>query len=90
MLGLVDVAIWTRAGEPVKPRAGGPVEVKESRRWLAGAEAAQACLGETAARLIVVAGREGDLDNHLARRPAGPNLRVPARHDRARGPRTGR
>ena len=24
VLGLVDVAIWTRAGEPVKPRAGGP------------------------------------------------------------------
>ena len=79
-----------RANRSSRGRAGRPVEDKESRRWLAGAEAAQACLGETAARLIVVAGREGDLDNHLARRPAGTDLLVPARHDRARWPRTGR
>ncbi|MGY2050934.1 IS4 family transposase [Methylobacterium sp. JK268] len=83
ILGLVDAQIWTRADAPVKPRAGRPIADKESRRWGVGAQAAQARLGESAASLIVVADQEGDIYDHVARCPAGTDLLVRARHDRA-------
>lgn len=83
VLGLVDAEIWTRAGDRVAPRGTRAVEAKESLRWITGAERAAACLGGVAESLIVVADQEGDLYDHFARRPAGADLLVRARHDRA-------
>ncbi|MCJ2096941.1 IS4 family transposase [Methylobacterium sp. J-072] len=83
VLGVVDAAIWTRAAAPVAPRTARSIEEKESLRWITGTQAAAAALGGVAASLIVVADQEGDLYSHLARRPAGTDLLVRARHDRA-------
>jgi hypothetical protein len=83
VLGLVDAVIWTREAGRVTPRRGRALEAKESLRWITGSQAAAAALGGVAASLIVVADQEGDLYAHFARCPAGADLLVRARHDRA-------
>ena len=82
VLGLVDAQLWTRSTRPTAPRHRRAVENKESLRWISGAAAAATALADTARSLIVVADQEGDIYSHFARRPAGTDLLVRARHDR--------
>ncbi len=82
LLGLVGARIWTRGPGPVTARASRPAEDKESRRWSEGAQLAAERL-EAAAQVVVVADQEADVYSHFARRPAGVELLVRARHDRA-------
>jgi Transposase DDE domain len=59
-LGLADVQVWRRTTGKAPDYRRQPLEAKESHRWLAGAQAAQARL--TSARLItIVADRESDI-----------------------------
>ncbi|MGY4399197.1 hypothetical protein ACVWZA_004410 [Sphingomonas sp. UYAg733] len=81
VLGLVDARIWTRDVAPVKPRANRPIEEKESIRWIEGAQMASQRLSD-AAQLVVVGDQEADIWACFARRPAGTELLIRARHDR--------
>lgn len=82
LLGLVGARIWTRGPKPVAHRNGRPLEDKESRRWTEGAQMAADQL-PAASQVVVVADQEADIYSHFARRPAGVELLVRARHDRA-------
>lgn len=82
VLGLVEAAIWTRAGTAKADRRGRRFEDKESRRWLDGASSASARLG--AAREVVVVGdRESDIYPVFARRPEDVGLIVRVAQNRA-------
>lgn len=81
VLGLVGARIWTRTTERVTPRAGRAIEEKESLRWIEGAQLAADRLSD-AAQLVVVGDQEADIWACFARRPAGADLLVRARHDR--------
>jgi hypothetical protein len=83
VLGLLDAQIWTRSARLPAPRHRRPVEDKESLRWITGAAAGAAALAGRARSLIVVADQEGDVYSHFARCPAGSDLLVRARHNRA-------
>ena len=82
VLGVVGARIWTRGPERVSGRAKRPIEDKESRRWSEGSRTAAERLG-AAAQVVVVADQEADIYSHLAGRPAGVEVIVRARHDRA-------
>ena len=82
VLGVVGASIWTRGPDPVSQRAKRPLEDKESRRWVEGAQMAADRLG-SATQVVVVADQEADIYSHFARKPAGVELLVRARHDRA-------
>ena len=82
VLGVVGARIWTRGAERVRPRADRPTEDKESRRWTEGAQIAAEQLAG-ASQVVVVADQEADIFSHFANRPAGVDLLVRARHDRA-------
>jgi hypothetical protein len=82
VLGVVGANLWTRGGEPVSQRAKRPLTDKESRRWIEGAQMAGERL-RSALQVVVVADQEADIYSHFARRPAGVELLVRARHDRA-------
>ena len=82
LLGLVGARIWTRGPGPLAHRNVRRPEDKESRRWAEGAQMAAERLGE-ASQVVVVADQEADVYSHFARRPAGVELLVRARHDRA-------
>ena len=82
LLGVVGARIWTRGPERVAPRAARPLADKESRRWGEGAQIAAEQLSE-AAQVIVVGDQEADIWSCFADRPAGVELLVRARHDRA-------
>jgi hypothetical protein len=81
VLGLVGARIWTRPEERVTPRGGRAIEEKESLRWIEGAQLAADRLSD-AAQLVVVGDQEADIWACFARRPAGADLLVRARHDR--------
>lgn len=82
VLGLVQAVFLTRTAGQAASRRVRPFADKESARWLDGAaRAAEVCAG--AARLTVIADREGDIFHAFARRPAGVDLLVRAAHDRA-------
>ena len=81
VLGLVDAQIWTRAQTPAAHRNTRAFEEKESRRWLAGAQAAGEVL-KAAAQVVAVSDQEGDVYSCFARRPSNVELLVRARHDR--------
>jgi hypothetical protein len=82
VLGLAGAQIWTRAAGPVSSRKRRALEDKESRRWIEGArEAADRLAG--AAQMVVASDQESDIWDHFARRPAGVELLLRARHDRA-------
>jgi hypothetical protein len=84
ILGLVHAEFLSRTGGSRELRRKLPVAVKESRRWLVGAErAAAVCAG--AARVTVIADREGDIFQAFAARPAGCDLLVRAAQDRRLG-----
>ncbi|HEY8611376.1 MAG TPA: IS4 family transposase [Roseomonas sp.] len=82
VLGLVQAVFLTRTQGQAATRRARPFADKESARWLDGAaRAAEVCAG--AARLTVIADREGDIFQAFARRPDGADLLVRAAHDRA-------
>jgi hypothetical protein len=81
VVGLVDVAIWTRPEEPARNQRSRPFEAKESARWLAGCRSAAETL-EGAVRLTMVADRESDIYALFARRPERLDLIVRAAQDR--------
>jgi DDE family transposase len=81
MLGLVGAKIWTRAEKPVAARSSRAIEDKESIRWVEGAEIASQRLAD-AAQVVVAGDQEADIWTCFARRPAGVDLLVRARHDR--------
>ena len=82
VLGVVGARIWTREAAPTPAHQGRAFEDKESLRWLEGAETAARSLAGTAARVVSVADREGDIYPLFARRPAEVELLIRANHDR--------
>ncbi len=87
LLGLADIAVWNRAtGKASLPHARRALADKESQRWLTAAERAGEVLAE-AARITVVADRESDIHEELARRPAACDAGLalwPSAHPAAR------
>jgi Transposase DDE domain len=83
VLGVAGAKIWTRADAPTPPHAGRAYEDKESLRWLEGAQSASKILAPSAARVIMVADREGDIYPLFARKPADIDVIVRGNHDRA-------
>jgi Transposase DDE domain len=84
LLGLIHGEFLSRTSGRKGLRGTLPVAEKESRRWLTGAErAAAVCAG--AARLTVIADREGDIFEAFAERPAGCDLLIRAAQDRRLG-----
>jgi hypothetical protein len=81
ILGLLDVQLWERHG-PAAQDPGRTTDEKESRRWLAGAEAATILRPAGATSVTVMADREGDLYPAFARRPPEVELLVRAQTDR--------
>ena len=81
VLGLLDAQLWERHG-PVAPDPTRPTDAKESRRWLAGAEAAVLLREAGAREVTVIADREGDLYPAFARRSDAVALLVRAQTDR--------
>jgi len=82
VLGAVSAEIWTRAADgAASARHTRPQAQKESQRWLSGAQTAAERLAE-ADQVVMVADREADIYTPFARRPAGLDLVVRARHDR--------
>jgi hypothetical protein len=81
ILGLLDIQLWARHGPAAQTR-GRTTDEKESRRWLAGAEAAVALRRAGAVSVTVVADREGDLYAAFAQRPGEVDLLVRAQTDR--------
>jgi hypothetical protein len=82
ILGLAGATVINRT-EPLKlSRRARPIEQKESRRWLDGAETAGRVLAE-ALEITVVADRESDIYEEFARRPGHVHLLTRAAQDRA-------
>jgi len=82
LLGLIDAQFLHRVDGQRALRRDMPVEVKQSFRWLQGADqAATVCAG--AGRVTVVADRESDIFEAFALRPEGAELLVRAAQDRA-------
>lgn len=81
ILGLLDVQLWERQGA-VAQDPERTTDMKESRRWLAGAEAAVILRQAGATCVTVIADREGDLYPAFARRPSEVELLVRAQTDR--------
>ena len=81
ILGLLDVQLWERHG-PVAQDPTRTTDERESRRWLAGAEAAAVLRQAGATSVTVIADREGDLYPAFARRPSNVDLLVRAQTDR--------
>lgn len=84
MLGLVDGQFLQRSSGRKEKRRAVPVEEKESFRWLESAgQAASVCAG--AARVTVIADREGDIYEAFALRGDHVDLLVRAAQDRSLG-----
>lgn len=84
ILGLAHALFLARSEGRRALRRGLPVEAKESRRWLEGAERA-AEVGVLARRVTAIADRESDIFEAFARRPAAVHLLVRAAQDRCLG-----
>ena len=82
VLGVVGARLWTRGPERARPRGDRAIADKESRRWTEGAQIAADQL-QGASQVVVVGDQEADIFSHFANRPAGVDLLVRARHDRA-------
>ena len=82
VLGVVGARLWTRGPERARPRGDRAIADKESRRWTEGAQIAADQLAG-ASQVVVVGDQEADIFSHFANRPAGVDLLVRARHDRA-------
>lgn len=75
LLGLVGAEVWNRTDGQKEHRRNRPLEEKESKHWLIGAEKAGRVLQE-AARITVVGDRESDIYEVIARRPANVDMLV--------------
>ncbi len=82
LLGLVHAQIIYRHGGQRATRKQRGFDAKESARWLDGATKAADLIEQGAARVTVVADREGDIFEMFALRPAGIDLVVRAGQDR--------
>jgi hypothetical protein len=85
-LGLSGVHLWNRSwqqpGKHARRYWEQPTEAKESHRWIQSSRQAQALLSE-AAHLLIIADREGDFFEWLARTPdERTDLLVRSRDDR--------
>src|SRR5688572_23303488 len=81
LIGILDAEIWTRTPGPRKRRQTLTVEEKETARWIRAMKSAHMRLLR-AVKCIHVADREGDFYALLARKPAGDDVVIRARHDR--------
>ncbi len=81
MIGLVGAQILNRTAAKVKSARPRPIEEKESYRWLVAAGEASEVLA-AAACITVVADRESDIYEQVARRPEGVHLLTRAAKDR--------
>ena len=82
VLGVAGMQVWTRGAEPTPMHHAIPIEEKESRRWLVGAEMAAEQLAPVATQVVVVCDREGDIYPAFARRPETVDQVVRAGQDR--------
>jgi hypothetical protein len=82
ILGLVSGRFLQRSSGRKQARRSLPIEEKESFRWLEGADEA-ASVGAGAARVTVIADREGDIYEAFALRPHGTDLLIRAAQDRS-------
>ena len=81
LLGIVSARFLSRTSGKKATYKTKPVSEKESQRWLDGADdAARICAA--AAKVTVIADREGDIFSAFARAPAGCDLIVRAAKDR--------
>lgn len=83
LLGLAHGEILSRSGGLAGGRKARAFDAKQSRRWLNGAEAGAELSAAGAARVTVVADREGDIYEMFALKPAGVELLIRAAQDRA-------
>ena len=85
VLGLAGAEIWRRRKKKRADYQSQPIESKESYRWLSTIVAARARI-ERAARITVIADREADIYELLARLPdERTDVLVRATHNRALG-----
>jgi hypothetical protein len=83
VLGLAAAQIWRRTKTKSPTYQADPIETKESYRWIETVVQAKAAL-PLAARTTVVADREADIFELMARLPAaGIDFVIRAHHDRA-------
>lgn len=84
ILGLAGATIWRRFATKQPNYQALSIEAKESHRWLATAKAACEALATTTALCTVIADREADIYELLARVPdERTHVLVRAHHDRA-------
>lgn len=83
LLGLVHAVFLHLDGGAAARRKQRPFADKQSRRWLDGTERAADLLAAGAARVTVIADREGDIYEEFACRPRGVEVLVRACQDRA-------
>jgi hypothetical protein len=82
LLGLVHAEVLARSGGKRQTRKGRALADKESRRWLAGTQAAAELRAAGAMGVTVIADREGDIYEEFALRPAAVELVIRAGQDR--------
>lgn len=82
LLGLAHATFLRREGRQPVHCNKRPLAQKESRRWIEAAEKAGELIGAGAARVTVVADREGDLYEEFACRPEGVDVVIRCHHDR--------
>jgi hypothetical protein len=82
LLGLVSAQFFVRDGGKRTQRKAVDFADKESRRWLAGAEAAEMLSVAGAGCVTVVADREGDIYEDFALKPAATEVVIRAGQDR--------
>lgn len=91
ILGLAGATIWRRHTAKQANYQALPIEAKESYRWLATAKTACQALATTAASCTIIADREADIYELLARVPdEHTHVLVRAHHDRALAVKGGR
>ena len=83
LLGLVDARLLVREGGKRAQRKERDFAQKEGRRWLEGAERAAGLAAAGAARVTVVADREGDIYEDFACTPPEVEVLIRAGQDRA-------
>ena len=82
LYGLIEAEFLHRAGGKKADHKKRPFAEKQSCRWLRGAEAAASLREAGAARVTVIADREGDIYEEFALRPTGVDLLIRAAQDR--------
>jgi hypothetical protein len=82
LLGLAHGEILARGGGLAGSRKARAFEDKQSRRWLAGAEAGAGLAAAGAAQVTVVTDREGDIYEMFALKPEGVALLIRVAQDR--------